>query len=684
MKQNPIWRYLAVAVAFCLVCVIYLGRLFYIQLSGRDTALDMGTNTREVVVKAVRGQIYDRNGKPLVTNAYSYDLTVSASAFANMTPSDSNRACLQLMDALRACGEEDKRKEQFFPFQGEYPYYSWNAAVEAGDSIEYYRLQRVLGDLGLKSDTTPKQLVEYYVKHYELLSTNSDGIRSFSDDDIHRIIRMRYDMDALRFGASDYCVAENVELSLMTYIKELSISGVTFTVEASRNYNYAGYASHILGTVGPIYSEEWEYYNEQGYLMNEIVGKTGCEYAFEKYLRGTDGVFIVEEDAAGNIINMTVKEAPVPGNDVYLTLDIDLQIAAEDGLKENVTYVSERANGIPEVGANCNAGAAVAMDPNTFEVLAVASYPTYDLNTYNLLYSDLVDQDGNPLLNRALNGMYAPGSTYKLGVAVAAMSEGAIDQESHLTCNGVYTRYADYQPKCSTVASHRGTLNVVKAISDSCNCFFYELGYRLGIEKMNEYMFAFGFGEETGLELGGEDGILGGPAYRQEIHGELWTAGTTLSAAIGQADNQATPIQLACYVSALSNGGTRYSAHLLREVRAVNSGEVVYSAQGDTLTVLSSIDIAPDIQAAVFEGMRNMIKSHSFASRMLSSLPVTVGGKTGTAQTSTACENALFVAAAPYDDPEIVLSVVLEQGYSGEYASLTVARILEQYYGVGN
>ncbi len=677
MKQKGVWRYLAVAIVFSLVCVIYLGRLFYIQISGRDTAYDGETTTREVTVKAVRGQIYDRNGRVLVSNAYSYDLTVSASAFAHMTSTESNGVCIKLMNALVECGVAQRWEERYFPFEGQYPYYSWSSEIEAGDTLEYYRLRRVLGDLHLEEDTTAKELTEYYVKNYDLLSTDSNGNRRFSDDEVDRIIHLRYDMDARRFGSADYCVIEDVDLSLMTYVKELSLSGVTFTVEAARVYNYPGYASHILGTVGPIYAEEWEYYNEQGYLMSEIVGKTGCEYAFEKYLRGTDGIMVIEEDAAGNIVSIAVKEPPVAGNDVYLTIDIELQKAAEDGLAENVAYVVDRSGGYSTLGAGCNAGAAVAMDPDTFEVLAIASHPTYDLNTYNLLYNEIVAQDGNPLINRALNGAYAPGSTYKLGVAVAAMMEGQIGQKTLLECTGTYQRYNDYQPKCSTVASHRGHLNVIKAISDSCNCFFYELGYRLGIEDMNEYMTAFGFGEQTGLELGGSVGVLGGPAYRQEIHGELWTEGTTLSAAIGQADNQATPLQLACYLSTLSNGGTRYSAHLLKEVRAVATGEVVYRYEAN---VLSSLDIPPDVQATVFEGMKNMITSHSFTNQRFSSLPVTVGGKTGTAQTSTDCENALFVAAAPYDDPEVVLSVVLEQGYSGTYASITAARILEQYY----
>ncbi len=679
MKRAFVWRYVAVAMLFCLVCVIYLGRLFYIQISGNEPQYSGGGTKRIESVEAVRGQIYDRNGVPLVTNRYSYDLTLLASSFSNLSAVRSNEICLKLLASLESCDETDKHTEKYFPFAGAYPYYSWSEEIERGDTVPYYRLKRVLGDLKLKEDAPVQTLVDYYVKTYDLLSTDPAGNRRFDDGEIDALIRLRYDMDAQRFGTQDYCVAKDVSTTLMTYVKEQGLSGVTFAVQAQRVYEFPGYASHILGTVGPIYEEEWLYYKELGYNMSDIVGKTGCEYAFESYLHGVDGVIEIEEDSAGNVIGITTKSAAVAGKDIYLTIDIQLQIAAEDGLAENVEYVVDRANGVSTLGSGCNAGAAVAMDPDTFEVLAIASYPTYDLTTYNEVYDELASQDGSPLLNRALNGSYEPGSTYKLGVAVAGMMEGVIDVGDTLYCNGTYTRYSDYQPKCSTVASHRGFLGIIRAIADSCNCFFYELGYQLGIYNMNEYMRAFGFGESTGLELGGAKGILAGPEYRQTVHAERWTEGNTLQAAIGQSDNQATPLQLACYLSTISNGGTRYNAHLLKSVRGIGESEPSYETEP---TVISEIEIPQGVLDAVQQGMRDMIESHSLASRSFASVPVKVGGKTGTAQTSKDSENALFVCAAPYDDPQIVLSVVLEQGHMGEYASITAARILEAYYGV--
>ena len=683
-KQHQSWRYAAIAVLFCLACVIYLGRLFYIQISGRDNQYASGTTVKRVTIQAVRGEIYDRNGNALVTNQYTYDLILSGNAFATLSDQRANDVCLQLLDALDSTAESNKHVEKFFPLEGAYPYYHYRDEATDGESVIYYRLRRVLGDVGLKTDATAKELVDHYVQTYGLLAVDEYGFRLYDDDEIDSLIRLRYDMDALRFGATtDYTVAPDVSLMLMTFVKELNLDATSFLVNVERTYNYPGYASHILGTVGPIYSEEWEYYNELGYQMNAIVGKTGCEYAFEQYLHGSDGLMEIVEDAAGNIVSTKMLTEPIAGSDVHLTIDIHLQIAAEDGLAENVESVVLSSGGMTSLGSGCNAGAAVAMDPNTFDVLAIASYPTYDLSTYNLLYNDLAANSAKPLLNRALNGSYAPGSTFKLGVAVAGLMEGKINTSSTIVCNGVYDRYSDYRPKCSTYGTHQGAVDAVTAIKYSCNCFFYELGYRLGIDSMNDYMSHFGLGESTGLELGGTTGVLAGPDYRLEIHHpDEWTEGMVLSAAIGQSDNTSSPLQLACYLSTIVNGGSRYSAHLLNGVYSFGADTPVFSYVQSEQTLLNRTEIPENVLSTVLRGMREVISGNRTVSNHLKNVPVTVGGKTGTAQNSSGCENALFVCAAPYDNPEIVISVVLEQGYSGGNASLTAARILEEYYGV--
>lgn len=682
-KRSPTWQYMIIPVLFCVICVIYLGRLFYIQISGRDDGYAAGTDVRKVTVQAVRGEIYDRNGNALVSNRYTYDLTVSWAAFSNTDVRGRNRACLQMLEGLRQNPEEGKnlREERFFPLGGAYPYYYFTEEATDGDSVVYYRLRRVISDLGLDEDCTAEELVEYYEETFELLVRNMDGKRLWNDDEIDRLIRMYYDMDATRFRVNgEYTVAKDLNLSAMTYLKELSVPCINFHVNATRVYNYPGYASHILGTVGPIYSEEWDYYNEQGYQMSAIVGKSGCEAAFESYLHGIDGEMEIEIDAAGNVLRTTVTKEPVAGKDVYLTIDIKLQIAAEDGLAENVQYVVDRSQGYASLGSGCDAGAAVVMDPNDFSVLALASYPSYDLNVYNLMYEELAANAAKPLLNRALGGLYEPGSTFKLGVSAAALMEEKITPGSYISCIGHYTRYPDYKPKCSTHPhAYGGSLNVREAIADSCNVFFYEMGYRLSIDTMNGYMKHFGFGQSTGLELGEATGTLADPDFwpKDEV------AGLTLQAAIGQADTRATPLQLSCYLSTLLGGGTRYSAHLLHGVAPFGGADAIEPVQPEAL---DEIEIPAWVLNEIRGGMQMVVSDNNVVKNNLSrvSRVVTVGAKTGTAQNSGEADNALFVCAAPLAEPELIISVVLEQGYGGSYASLTAARILETYYGLND
>lgn len=685
-KKRYLFRYLLIAAVFCTVCVIYLGRLFYVQISGRENTYDAGTPVR-VKVQAVRGEIYDRNGVALVSNRYTYDLTLSYLGLSSVGTSEANRTCLRLLEALDVCGARDTHTEPYFPLNGTYPDYVYSPESQNPDSTVNYRLQRLLKDKGMEEDTSAEELVDELIDSYRLLETDGQGNRLYTDYEVDRLLRLRYDMEVRQFGASnDYTFAEQADLSLMTYVQELGLPGVEFRVTAERVYNYPGYASHILGTVGPIYAEEWDYYNEQGYQMNATVGKSGCEAAFEEYLHGTDGEWLLTLDSAGNILRTEVITAPVSGNDVYLTIDIRLQIAAEDALKENVEYVQQNDGGAVHEFP-CDAGAAVAMDPDTFEILAIASYPTYDLTTYNRDYNSLLADSARPLSNRALRETYAPGSTFKLGVAVAGLASGTIDAGWTYDCTGTYTRFDDYRPRCSTWPHGVTHVTLTKAIADSCNCFFYELGYQLGISRLDEYMAAFGFGRETGIELGEETGVLAG-----ESGASVWNPGNTVQAAIGQSDTRATPLQLCAYICTLANGGTRLSAHLLDRVQAYDTGEVIYSDQALLGTPLSELSIPSDVRAEVLAGMKQMVNDSNTVRRFLSQSGVSysdVGGKTGTAQldryltdeatgesTRYQITNALFVGVTPVSNPELVVSVVIEKASSGSYASLTAARII--------
>ena len=708
-RRNRAVRLWGMGALFLAVCLIYVIRMGALELSPANILghKQDGTTRRTVVVQAVRGQIYDRNGVPLVVNSYTYNLTLDYS----MLPTDQtarNDAVLKAVHMLESCGEVSRFCTYDFPFEGYYPNLTYKETLADPASKSHATFLEVVNVNGLRREAilrikseqhkntsdaidiyeaaptksiTAERLVSYFVEEYELNAKGEDGAPLYSGADIDRLIRVLWGMEAVGFSrANDYVMAENVTMETITHEKELGISGIGFATEVSRVYCYPGYASHILGQTGPIYAEEWDEYKELGYAMNAIVGKSGCEAAFEEYLHGQDGIKVVVEDAEGNVIEEYMKTEPVAGKDVYLTIDINLQIAAEKALKENVEYIQKTYN-----RPDCEKGAMVAMDPNSGAVLAIASYPTYDLTTYNKDYKDLAANEALPLLNRALSGLYAPGSTFKPGMVLAGLSEGVITASTQLMCAGTYTYYQSYQPDCwihNTVGDgpkQHGKLTAVGALEVSCNCYFYELGRLLGINNMNLYCRMFGLGEATGIELGEQKGSLAGPDHRADLHGLEWQATDTIAAAIGQSDNAFTPLQLGVYTSTLVNGGDRYAAHLLLKVRDFSTRQdVVVTAP----QILSSFPMKEADRLTVIKGMEDVVYGDtSSVYRYMKNVPVTVAGKTGTAQTGAkSTENGLFVCAAPSQNPEIVVVSVIERAGGGSYSAMSAGALLEAYY----
>ena len=706
-RSRSISRLWGLGIVFLLVCAFYVVRLGILELHPDNIQghKQDGTTERTVVVQAVRGQIYDRNGVPLVVNEYTYNLTLDYSVL----PEDQlarNHAVLQAVHMLETCGEASKFSIYDFPFDGYYPSYTYKTDTSNPDTNTYDTFISVVEANGLRREAilrikseqhvntsqaiaiyeespttaiTAERLTAYFVEEYQLDALDENGSPLYGDADIDRLIRVLWGMEAVGFSrANDYILAKNVSMETVTHEKELGIAGIGFSTESSRVYCFPGYASHILGQTGPIYAEEWSYYKELGYAMNTRVGKSGCEAAFESYLHGQDGVKVVVEDAEGRIVREYMKTEPIAGQDVYLTIDINLQIAAEDALKENVDYIQTTYGRL-----DCKAGALVAMEPDTGGILALASYPTYDLVTYNRDYDELTSNDGLPLLNRALSGLYAPGSTFKPGMVAAGLNEEIITASTRLECAGTYTYYQSYQPDCwihnstSAIKQH-GWINAAEALRVSCNCYFYDLGRRLGITNMNLYCRMFGLGESTGIELGEQKGSLAGPDYRTDMHGVEWQPTDTIAAAIGQSDNAFTPLQLGVYTSTLFNGGTRYAAHLLLKVRD-------FSTRADTLVttpaVISSFTLPEAHRLTVINGMEQMVATSSEVGRYMRNVPVTVAGKTGTAQTgATSTENGLFICAAPSQNPEIVVVSVIERAGGGSYSAMSAGRVLEAYY----
>ena len=476
-----------------------------------------------------------------------------------------------------------------------------------------------------------------------------------------------------------------MELPFIVKVKEADLPGVSIDVTTAREYKTA-YAAHLLGRVGPIYSDEWSVYQELGYAYNAIVGKEGVELAFESYLHGTPGKRNIETNDQGKVVSgddnwvvdPTTGEtlAPDPGDNVILTLDIKLQEAVERALATGIGGLkSEDTQG----------GAAVVIDVSDGGVLAMASYPTFDLTTYTQNYNDLLADPLEPLKNRAIREVYPPGSTFKMVTAIGGLEEGIIEPDTEIRDTGRYLYYDDYRPQCwiyrdSGGRSTHGLENVSDAIMDSCNVFFFDVGRRLGISLLEQYTAMFGLGQPTGIELSEATGWMDGPEYT-ESQGQTWYEGNTLPAAIGQGNSRFTPLQLANYVATLANGGTHYSAHLLKEVKSSDFSQVVERYEP---TVLNQLDIDPENLSAVTEGMLRVTTEGS-AKAYFADLGVQVAAKTGSAQVSSATEsNALFVAFAPYENPEIALAIVVEKGGSGSTLANMAAEILGYYFSAGS
>lgn len=700
-KREHLARYIALGVFFVAVCLVFVGKLVNLQIAGQDYYTISGTGktrTRTVKIQALRGQIYDTNGVPLVTNEYSYDINLDASSLP-LANADKNECLLNILSKLGVGGYAFEIPECAFSLSfGEgLPVFSWNREYMLNEDGTYTtygsRLVRLIDDITEKetaegelpdADTSALLLMKRYGLTYK---ENKETYLTYeSDADTEMLFRLRLDMELKNFSSlNPYLLVSGADLELITAVSEGSSRGISVKTNVSRVYNEPGYASHILGRVGKIQSADVEYYDSLGYEMDATVGVSGAEKAFEEYLRGVDGELTITEDSEGNVIDEYVSKEPQAGYDVYLTVDIELQKLAEDTFDANIAYIRYLAeNNEGELdGEDAAAGAFCVMSVKDSSVLALVSNPTYDLSTFSEDYAGLSENKYAPLFNRALNGTYTPGSTFKPGVAVAALNEGTITPYTEISCEGVYNYYADvnFTPRCwinLMFGSSHGPLNVTGAIQVSCNCFFYEVGRRLTIDTMNRYCRAYGLGQPTGIELDESVGILAGPDYRAENGLGAWSPGDTVQAAIGQSDNMFSPLQICGYISTIVNGGTRYGAHILKEVRSHATGEVLYTQNAKEM---NSIELSRESVNVVLNAMRNVTEDTGSAARLFSNYPLTIGGKTGTAQVGTnKSANAIFTAFAPFDSPEIVCATVIEQGAGGTDAGYAVRDIFTEYF----
>ena len=451
----------------------------------------------------------------------------------------------------------------------------------------------------------------------------------------------------------------SVSPALLAEIRGEGLEGVTF-LPAPQRRDSGALAPHLLGRVGKMSPAEWAVYREKGYALDALVGKDGAEAAFEDLLHGVPGQKVLETDRAGAVTRETDSLLPQPGTDVTLTLDRDLQRAAR-------TALADYLDAHPAAGG----GAAAVLDVADGGVLALVSLPDYDPGQVSARYDDLAADPAHPLLNRAIQGLYAPGSVFKLVTAAAALEEGVIEPDTEILDTGKYTYYKSPQPQCWLYRQEgrtHGRETVDRALADSCNVFFYDAGRRVGIDALDRYARAFGLGEKTGIELAGEEtGVVAGPDYAEEA-GLPWYEGSVLSAAIGQENNRFTPLQLAHLTATLVGDGTRWRVHLLQE----GDGPYVPEALGN-------LTLAPENLAAIKKGMGEVVQEGAL-SAAFADLPVDAGAKTGSAQVAGAREaNGVLVAFAPLEKPEVALAIVVEQGGSGAALGGIAADILRAW-----
>lgn len=705
MKWDEITkRVFTIGAVVCILIILCVIKLFDLQILNGETYRVQADNrsVRTYIAKAPRGEIYDRNGVPIVENRAGYSIQIYK------TDIDNDELNNNIIDLVRLLRENEDEYSTTFPIvynsDEKVPEYDLNILLNSdkgGDNktkknkqdknddedknndkeknndeeqdnaeeesiIKGEKIAEWEAENNLSEYKTLREIVRYFIDKYDVSG-------ELSESEKLDVIAVRYEMEKRKFGQSNpFIMATDVDVIVVQKVKEkYTPTGFADIVsDTIRTYAKGSMAAHILGRTGIIYAEEYETLKNQGYGMNDIIGKDGLEAVLESYLKGTDGYSKVRLNSNGRYGDVVESVSAKPGNYAELTIDAELQKATEDALKKYITA---------SVGTN-GAGAAIAVDPHNGQVLAIASYPAYDPETFSEDYETLLNKKSNPLFNRALNGTYAPGSTFKILTSVAGLETGLIDPDTYITDRGRYTYYTDYQPTClvySSSGTTHGSINVSEAIGVSCNYFFYDIGRRMGIEAIDEYCEKFGLGKSTGIELNESKGVVASPEEREAAGGE-WHPGDVLQAAIGQSDNLFTPAQIASYICTVLNKGTRYKLHLINKIVDYETKEAVKEFGSE---ILSENPISDSTFAAVKEGMRQVVADGTAAS-VFGSSKLKVGGKTGTAQVSDGADNVLFTGFAPYDDPEIVVAVVIEHGANSAYAAQIGKEIFEAYlYG---
>jgi penicillin-binding protein 2 len=707
----------------CLLVVVagiaIIARLFSLQVMGGTLYLPSRSAVKEIrtlTELAPRGRITDRNGAPIAVNSQAFSLHIVNSGLGN---AELNAVLLEM------CAILEKNNDTWLNSLGRYLAFGGDGggggvggingdsggagsgggggagALRFGrtDFAETEAWQRSM--LGIKSESgiarTPAQLFAL------LKSDKIYGIDAgYSDAEAYRIMQMRYlitaSKGAFELGKS-VCVAKNINQMTIAEIEENAhrLAGATIGAEPVREYRNSQYIAHVLGYVGAITEAQHAELGDDGYTLSDSIGQYGVESQNEAYLRGSNGEKRIEVLASGNTASEINGRPAIPGSDVVLTIDMDLQTVAMKSLERNIGLIrSGEPNDYMKTDSDVNfhdadAGAAVAVDVRTGEVLTMASYPSFDASIFlrgadspeaQQAISELWEDPLHSSWNRAIQGTYSPGSTFKPVTGIAALEEGVITRNTQIYDSG---RINIGGRNLICLEGGHGYLDVRKALEASCNVFFYDVGTKTTIDNLEKWAKLFGLGVKTGIDLPYErEGTMSGKEYKREMFNDIWRPADTAQVSIGQLYNSFTPLQMACYMSALANGGKYYKPYVTKKIIRYDGSTV-----RETVPEMRQIPVNPDYIDAIKDGMvASTTEIDGTASDAFASFPYSVAGKTGTAETGfedrSQSSNSLFVCYAPADDPQIAVAVVIEKGVWGSYTAPVARDILEAYFGLTN
>lgn len=681
-KPNVNFRFNLLTVLTYIAGIILIIRLFNLQIvHGAEYREQSNTRlTRESTLEAARGAILDRTG----TNLVSSNMTFSLEIYKTKIDDDSlNVAILNIIHTLE---KYNIRYPDNLPITiNPYNYKISNEALEKWKKNN-----------NISEEASAEEAFNKLKNKYEIANTNNL-------EEIRKIMTIRYEISQKGYSSTRAVkLAEGLPREAVAEFSESAAKypGINIVVDPVRQYEAGTLAAHILGYASQISSEEYQT-RKDTYDQNDIIGKTGIESVFEEFLKGKNGTKQIDMDVDGSITGEYISKEAVAGSDIVLTIDANLQKVTENALEANIKKISSGGFG---KRYDAKAGAAVVMNVNSGEVLAMASYPTYNpadfvggISTEN--WNKYNNDEAHPLVDKAIQNSYSPGSTFKMITAIAGLESGVINTSTVINDTGRYTKYRDYQPVCWHYTDyHRGhgPLNVSGAIEKSCNYFFYETSDRMGIDTLAKYARYFGLGTKTGIELKGEtSGQLATKETKRKLRPNSsdgnWNPGDTLQAAIGQGDNEFSPMQMTQYISMLANGGKRIEPTIVKTIRNANGSEVsredinkfVNAKLGIEEEQVEDLQINQKNLDAVLKGMESVTQdSGGTAYVRFKDFGISVGGKTGSAEAPGNKVNAWFVGFAPFEQPEIAIVVMVENGGHGNYTAEVVRDIMEEYFGM--